>query len=188
MWRSSLRVLSLAGGVAAAGCADHGSYHVSWYFTGEDTTVPGFKPACGAHGVDSIRVTGKNTGGDADTFVALCTAGELTQTVQVGSWTFQVHQVDVRGGPIAPPMLDANGQVVVDDARNPIPTPDPTATADVSKDVTVQLDPNPVELAVRPACSDGVDNDGDHRVDLDDPDCMGNSNTTTESPPSPQAE
>ena len=183
-WRSSLRVLSLAGGLAAAGCADHGSYHVEWQFAGGEPAASG----CGAHGVDSIRVTGKNTGGDTDTFVALCTAHELTQTVPVGSWTFQVHQIDVRGGPITPPMLDANGQVVVDDVGNPIPTPDPTATGDISKDVTVPLDPKTVELAVRPACSDGVDNDGDGRVDLDDPDCMGNPDTTTEWPPPPQAD
>jgi hypothetical protein len=35
-------------------------------------------------------------------------------------------------------------------------------------------------LASRPACSDGVDNDTDGRIDLDDPDCGNNPFGTTE--------
>jgi hypothetical protein len=42
------------------------------------------------------------------------------------------------------------------------------------------LDPEPVVLTPRPECSDGVDNDGDGRVDVDDPDCMGDPNRTAE--------
>jgi hypothetical protein len=176
MRRSLLRVLCVAGGVAAAGCADHGTYTLKWTFIG------GTDPAidCGKHGVDSVRVIGMNTGGDGETFAALCTDGGVTHSVPVGNWTLGVHQVDVRGLPIAPLTLDDQGQVVLDADGHPIPAPDPTATGDVAKDRTMPLDPEPVVLTPRPECSDGVDNDGDGRVDVDDPDCMGDPNRTAE--------
>jgi hypothetical protein len=158
--------MALAGGVAAAaGCSDHGTYQVAWQFAGADPQT-----GCGQHGVDSIRVIGTNGGGDTDNFVALCTAYQLSQSVPVGTWTFAVHQIDVRGVPIDP--KDDQGNLLA-----------PTAAGDVGKDQTIWLDPMTVELTPRPACSDGIDNDGDGRVDLDDPDCMGDSNGTSEAPP-----
>ena len=33
-WRSWFPILSLAGGLSAAGCTDHGSYSVTWTFVG----------------------------------------------------------------------------------------------------------------------------------------------------------
>jgi hypothetical protein len=163
-WRVWMRVMFLAGGVAAGGCADHGTYQVSWQFAGADPNT-----GCGEHGVDSIRVIGRDSAGDNDNFVALCTAYQLSQSVPVGTWTFEVHQIDVRGVPIDPK----------DDQGNLLP---PTATGDVIKDQPVWLDPMPVQLTPRPACSDGIDNDGDGRVDLDDPDCAGDPNGTSEAP------
>jgi hypothetical protein len=163
-WRSWFPILSLAGGLSAAGCTDHGSYSVSWTFIGDD---PG-AVRCGFHGVDTIHVTGASTAGDGEDLIALCAPGGLSHEVPVGDWTFTFHQLDVRGRPIMP--TDAQGQ----------PVPEPTATATVSKDATSDLDPNTVELTPRPECGDGIDNDGDGRIDLDDDDCAGDPNTATE--------
>jgi hypothetical protein len=160
MRRSLLQVLCVAGvAVALGACQDQGSYTVSWQFAGGEPAATG----CGAHGVDSIRVLGTSTGGDTDNFAVLCTAGQVTHSVNVGSWTFAVRQVDVRG-------------------RGIDPVDPPTAAGDVVKDRNVVLTPDTVELTPRPACSDGVDNDNDGRVDLDDPDCMGDLNGPSECP------
>jgi hypothetical protein len=158
------RVLCLAGGLLAAGCGDYGSYHLIWEF--EDGSA---QAGCGLHGVDSIRVTGTNDQGDGDDATTLCAAGKFVHSVPVGTWTLTVRQIDVRGLPI--PLVDAQGY----------PLPDPTRMVAVAKDVETVVEPSrPVVLAVRPACSDRIDNDGDGRVDLDDPECGGSSSTTTE--------
>jgi len=162
-WRSWFPILSLAGGLSAAGCADHGSYSVTWTFVGGEGAPSG----CGRHGVDTIHVTGANTAGDGEDLIALCAPGALSHSVPVGDWTFTFHQLDVRGRPIMP--VDAQGQVV----------PDPTATATVLKDKPLES-PLTVELAARPECSDGIDNDCDGRVDMDDDDCTADPNTATE--------
>ena len=86
----------------------------------------------------------------------------------VGDWTFTFHQLDVRGRPITP--IDAQGQ----------PVPDPTATAHRREGHTVISTRCTVELTPRPECSDGIDNDCDGRIDLDDEDCTGDPNTATE--------
>jgi hypothetical protein len=163
-WRSWFPILSLASGLSAAGCTDHGSYSVQWTFIGDE---PG-AVRCGLHGVDTIRVTGASTAGDGEDVISLCAPGVFTHEVPVGDWTFTFHQLDVRGRPITP--IDAQGQ----------PVPDPTATGTVSTDTTSDLDPGTVELTARPECSDGIDNDRDGRVDLDDADCAGDPNTATE--------
>jgi hypothetical protein len=163
-WRSWFPVLSLACGLAsAAGCTDHGSYQASWTFVGNEAAGTG----CGLHGVDTIHVTGASTAGDGEDLIAVCAPGGLTHEVPVGDWTFTFHQLDVRGREIVP--TDAQGQ----------PVPAPTATATVVKDKTIDP-PLPVELTPRPECSDGIDNDTDGRVDLDDADCAGDPNTATE--------
>ena len=95
IWRSGLLVLSLAGGLSAAGCADHGSYSVTWTFVGGEAAGSG----CGLHGVDTIHVTGANTAGDGEDLIAL-RAWRASHSVPVGDWTFTFHQLDVRGRPI----------------------------------------------------------------------------------------
>jgi len=162
-WRSWFPILSLAGGLSAAGCADHGSYSVTWTFVGGEAAPSG----CGLHGVDTIHITGANTAGDGEDVIALCAPGAFTHEVPTGDWTFTFHQLDVRGRPIMP--TDAQGQVV----------PDPTATATVTKDKTLDP-PLTVELAPRAECSDGIDNDCDGRVDMDDEDCASDPNTAKE--------
>jgi hypothetical protein len=165
MWRSLFCLLSVGGVAATAGCTDHGTYQVAWKFFGTDAFQPG---DCGAHGVDSIRLIGSDTAGDGDNFSVLCTLGQATQSVTVGTWTFAVHQIDVRGLPIDPPQ-DLGGA--------------PTATGDIPKDRTVMLDPPLIDLTPRPQCSDGIDNDCNGRVDLDDPSCAGDPNGAVEYTP-----
>lgn len=173
MWRSWSRMLCLAGGLWAVGCTDYGSYSLSW-------TFPPVEPAgtdelaatgCGKHGVDSLRVTGMSTEGDGEDVTTLCAAGSFAHSVPVGSWTFTVQQLDVRGRPITP--TDAQGY----------PVPDPTAAATIATDRDTPLYPDGLVLTPRPACDDGVDNDGDRRVDHDDlvdPECAVVANTPAE--------
>jgi len=167
MWRSWSRLLCLAGGLWAVGCTDYGSYRVSWTFAGD----PPEEVRCGQHGVDSLRLTGMSTEGDGAEVTTLCTTAQpFSHSVPVGTWTFTVQQLDVRGTPIKP--KDAQGYEV----------PDPTATATIAVDTETPLDP-PIVLTPRSACEDGVDNDGDGRVDLDDlvdPECVGAANAPAE--------
>ena len=168
MWRSWSRMVCLAGGLWAVGCTDYGSYSVSWTFGSAEPAAP---IDCGLHGIDSIRLTGTSTEGDGAQVTTLCTAHQpFTQSVPVGTWTFKVQQLDVRG---RPPM-DAQGY----------PLPEPTATATITVDTETPLDPPLIMLTPRPACGDGVDNDADGhpdgRVDLDDPDCAGSASTPAE--------
>jgi hypothetical protein len=163
-WRSWSRIFCLAGGLSAVGCTDYGSYKVSWTFVGDGPE----EVRCGQHGVDSLRVTGMSTEGDGEDVTTLCAPGSFAHSVPVGTWTFTVQQLDVRGTPIKP--TDAQGYEV----------PDPTATASVAADTERAVDPTPIMLTPRPACDDGVDNDLDGRVDLDDPECDGSSNTPSE--------
>ena len=157
MRRSWLSIFCLAGGVSAAGCTDYGGFEVAWQFVGGEAANTG----CGQHGVDSIRVIGTNAEGERGDIAATCAEGRLEHSVPVGSWTFSIRQLDVRGQPTD---LDANGD----------PTA-PTASAVITDGATVMLDPGTVELTFRPACGDGVDNDNDGRVDLDDPQCVDSS-------------
>ena len=153
MRRSWLWMLCLAGGLSAAGCTDHGSYTLSWKFPDDEASR-----GCGLHGVDAIRVTGANTEGDHEHVIAVCSDGQLSHSVPVGSWTFNVNQLDVRGRPIE--VFDADGA--------PVPAPMPAAV--IAEDASVTFEP--VELIPRPTCADGVDNNRNGRVDLDDPDCQ----------------
>jgi hypothetical protein len=167
MNRRRLAIVCALGALAIAGCTDHGTYRVSWSFPDAEAGV-----GCGQHGVDSIHITGASSKGDSDDVVALCagrqTPRAFTQEVPVGSWTFTFRQLDVRGALIT--VLDDQGQ----------PVPDPTATGTVAADTTTDLDPATIVLTPRPVCSDGVDNDRDGRIDLDDPECGGDPNGAAE--------
>jgi hypothetical protein len=163
--------------LTVAGCQKTGGYTLTWFFeTADDAHI-----ACGAHGVDGIRVTGASTEGDGEDVTAVCAAGGLTHSVPIGTWTFMVHQLDVRGREIVVIQLDAYGKPVVDQYDQQVPVPNPTTTpTNIGEDATVMFDS--IMLAARPACSDGVDNEPepDGRVDLDDPDCKGDEFGATE--------
>ncbi len=56
-------------------------------------------------------------------------------------------------------------------------TPEPTATATATGTVEVTTTPT-ITATPQPKCSDGVDNDGDGKVDLDDPGCSNDDDDT----------
>jgi hypothetical protein len=119
--------------------------------------------ACAAHGVFGIDVGGVSTGGDTDQAITLCTPGLLVRGVPPGTWTLTVRGLDASGSFKTPAdSLVLNTTVTGVVVNNGATT-----------DVTVVLTP-------QPACSDGIDNDHDGRVDLDDPDCGGDPNHNAE--------
>ena len=71
----------------------------------------------------------------------------------------------------------------------PIDEPDAIAPADATAPGIAITDGGlatfSVTLEARPACRDGIDNDRDGRVDLDDPDCAGQAEWDDESRPPP---
>jgi hypothetical protein len=150
--------LSLLAPLAAGGCRQDGTLQVSWDFVGDEAPAG----ACGQHGVDSILILGTDTGGDGTRAVTLCTPGFRRVSVPEGTWTVAVSMLDFQGATISG--ADPN-----------VPSPGGTAvvTLDAPGTVSVHLQPPP-------ACSDGVDNDRDGRVDLDDPDCQNDPSGTAE--------
>ena len=154
--RPLLFSLILIGGTLAAGCTTEGSYRLSWMFANDEPAAAG----CGAHGVDAVRITGGNTAGDSEDIVAVCSDGEIVRTRPIGTWNLVVHQVDVRGAQIN--VADQN-----------------IADVMIAEDAVFDIQP-PVVLEARPQCDDGVDNDRDGRLDIDDPECAGDPMGTTE--------
>ena len=148
--------------LAMASCKQDGSYRVSWSFMPATSTSPSENAAsgCGQHGVDGILVTAVDTSTDSDRVLAICTLGQVTRGVPVGTWAFQVQAVDAQGAVIAAVApMQVLDQTVVDGQTTDVPQ---------------------VTLSYPPACQDGIDNDGDGRVDLDDPGCAGDPNGTHE--------
>ena len=154
--RPLLFSLILLGGTFAAGCTTEGSYRLAWMFANDEPAAAG----CGAHGVDGVRITGGNSDGDSEDIVAVCSAGEIVRTRPVGRWNLVVHQVDVRGTAINVPDQSIADVVIAEDA-----------VTDVLPVVV---------LEARPQCDDGVDNDRDGRLDIDDPECAGDPMGATE--------
>lgn len=162
MSRSLAPGLCAMAALAMAGCTQDGSYRVTWNFLA--TADPGAPvqsaaEGCGQHGVDAIFVTASDTNADGDQVLAICTLGQVNRPVPAGTWSIQLQAVDAQAtliGSIAPQMVSG---VVADGA-------------------VIEL--GLVTLTPRPACDDGIDNDGDGRVDLDDPDCVGDPSGTHE--------
>lgn len=162
--------------LAVAGCHHDGSIQVSWVF---DDGVGGQQSAadgCGQHGVDSVLISSFDTGSDSDQVQALCAPGVVTRSVPAGTWTVTVQALNPQGALI---QADAGPAPPADGGANP-PTDggvNPTGFLLIQTQfgLVVTDDGPPVSVAVTfnplPACMDGVDNDGDGRVDLDDPDC-----------------
>jgi len=163
MFRGSLCVLGLACLLAVAGCAQDGTVNVTWDFLGTEPAASG----CGQHGVDSMLLTGVDSGGDGLRQVFLCTPGQASASVKPGNWSVALAMLNYQGTLMEPPATDAYGN----------PTPDTTGMVQVSESVPGEV---LIHLTPVPACRDGVDNDRDGRVDLDDPDCQNNPDGASE--------
>jgi hypothetical protein len=162
MFRGWVRALGFASALAAGGCAQEASLNVTWDFQGTEPASSG----CGQHGVDSVLLTGTNNNGAALRQVVLCTPGQTTASLDQGSWSVALAMLDFQGT-LMEPSVDASG-------NSP---PDPIGTAQVSNQLPGAV---LIHLTPVPACRDGVDNDGDGRVDLDDPDCQNNPDGVSE--------
>lgn len=147
MVRRSAVLLVVLAALAGVGCSQDGTVDVTWDFGGNEPASSG----CGQHGVDSIIVSGVDSGGDGVRVATLCPPGARRVEVPSGTWTIQVSMFDFQGQPVNTDQPDPTEMVVV--------------STDCPSAVNVHLTPPPV-------CSDHVDNDGDGRVDTADPDCV----------------
>lgn len=157
-WACALGLACLAVG----GCKQEASLNVTWDFLGTTPASSG----CGQHGVDSILLTGTDNNGGALRQVVLCTPGQTTASLDAGNWTVALAMLDYQGTPMEP-SPDAYGN----------PPPAPQGTAQVTNEVPGAV---LIHLTPVPACRDHVDNDGDGRVDLDDPDCQNDPDGVSE--------
>ena len=98
--------------------------------------------------------------------VVSCGPGTFTGKLSQGTWTLALTSLDAEGNEKEPA---ASGLL-----RGAVQTP-----FDV-KDGELTVVADRVVLQPLPECRDGVDNDHDGRVDLDDPDCAGNPEGTAE--------
>ena len=157
-WRAAL----LCGGVILVGCSSHGSYQVSWTFLaasppGAESPPPLSPGDCGKYGVSAIAITATSTDSDRDDGTVACAPGRVTRQLSPGTWILALAAVDAEGHLKAPSDPDyLRGQ--------------PPGPVVVVEDQLVVV-ASPVFLKPLEQCRDGVDNDRDGRVDLDDPDC-----------------
>jgi hypothetical protein len=136
------------------GCASEGSYEVRWSFG--DPALAAFQAGdCGAHGVSAIAIAGRRDDGTVDNPVASCGPGSFTRKLATGTWTLALTAVDAAGQAKTPDQNYLRGGI----------------TIVVPEDQVGGTDQGPVVLLPLPACQDGVDNDCDGRVDLDDLGC-----------------
>jgi hypothetical protein len=161
-WALGLATASL---LATAGCTQSGSYRLSWVFL-VDGTLESSAAACSQHGIDSILATGTDDAGDAQQVIALCVPGQFSGSAAPGTWSFAFQMLDAEGAPVGP----------VSPPGEPVLPSVPAGPATVSVDgPTAEF---AVQLTPPPECNDGIDNDGDGRVDLADPDCSDLSGAT----------
>jgi hypothetical protein len=159
-------VLVLAALAGSAGCGPNGSYTLSWFIAGE-TRSDAY--GCASHGVDGIQVQALHaaSGDPADLVIFPCAPHFGEHKMHGGDYVLQVTPINAHGDRLTDPRTGV-------------------AIAPVEVAVTVPSDgtvtPDPVTLTPNPACSDGVDNDGDGLIDLADPDC-GNALGESEAPP-----
>jgi hypothetical protein len=171
MSRSLALGLSAAAALAIGGCRQNGTLQVNWSFREDATTTQIAASGCGQHGVDAILVTVTDASGDDLQVTAICPPGQVSRSVPTGTWTGLLQALDAQGAVIHSPI----------DPSNPSQIP-----LVLSEPVTIQvIDDGPptagvVTFTPLPACSDGIDNDGDGRVDLADPDCGNDPNGTHE--------
>ncbi|HVR63135.1 MAG TPA: hypothetical protein VMU50_14630 [Polyangia bacterium] len=169
--------------LAGAGCHSDGTVQLSWTFAGDGDTSA---LTCAQRGVFSIWVTGASLDGDGDSEEVPCAPGVFTQSVHASTWSFTVLGLDQSGcyrgnrllgtGDAGAGADATDGGAALSSSSVCRPTSDlgllaaRVAPIEIPKDKTT---PIAVTLASLPTCSDGVDNNGDGRVDLDDPVCHG---------------
>jgi hypothetical protein len=147
----------------ASGCGSDGSYTVTWAFfmSADSPSVPVFAPGdCGKVGVTAIAITATN-GGSQDRPVVACAPGGSTRSLTPGTWTLVLTALDAEGHLKDPP--DSGVLPAASNDTQPV-------MVSVTEGQTTIVEGR-VYLQPLPQCRDGVDNDHDGRVDLDDPDC-----------------
>jgi hypothetical protein len=159
--RSRIRTLGfcLVGAAAmAGGCSNNGSYRVEWQFRNPPLQFQ--TGDCGLAGVSGIGIAATRSDGAQSAIAVPCALGFYDGSLDQGSWTT-----------LALVALDASGQVKEppDSGRLRGQTTSPVEIHAGEKAAPIP----PILLPPLPQCRDGVDNDLDGRVDLDDPDCAG---------------
>jgi hypothetical protein len=166
--RAAALVLLLAAAAGSAGCGPNGSYTLPWFVAGE-TRSDAY--GCSSRGVDGVQVQAlhASSGEPADLVLFPCAPHFGEHKIDAGDYILQVTPLNARGERLTDPRTGV--------AIAPV-----EVTVKVPASGTINLDP--VTLTPNPACSDGVDNDGDGLIDLADPDC-GNAVGESEAPPPP---
>jgi len=159
--RFVLCLLGAGASVALGGCNNNGSYRINWQFA--DSFQPG---DCGRVGVAGIGITATKSDSSQSAISVPCGLGFYDGSLEAGSWTLALVALDATGQDKEPPgsgLLrgQAAGPVEIRTGEHAAPIP-------------------PVTLMPLPQCRDGVDNDLDGRVDLDDADCAGNPDLSSE--------
>ncbi len=156
--RLASRLLTAGVGVfaLAGGCSNSGSYTLKWQFA-----TAGFMPGdCGRVGVSGIGIAATRSDGSQSSIAVPCGLGFYGGSLDAGSWTLALVALDATGNPKEPLSTGTNL------LRGQTASPVEIHTGEQAASIPAVL------LPPLPQCRDGVDNDLDGRVDLDDPDCL----------------
>jgi hypothetical protein len=151
---SRLLTVGVGVGVLAGGCSNSGSYTLSWRFA--DTFQTG---DCGRVGVTGIGIAATRSDGAQSSIAVPCGLGFYDGSLDAGSWTLALVALDATGNPKEP--LSTGTNLLRGQTASPVEIHTGEQAADIPS----------VLLPPLPQCRDGVDNDLDGRVDLDDLDC-----------------
>ena len=124
---------------------------------------------CGLAGVSGIGIAATRSDAAQSTTAVPCALGFYDGSLDEGSWTLALVALDASGQPKEPP---GSGLL-----RGQTASPVEIHTGEQAAPIP------PIVLPPLPQCRDGVDNDLDGRVDLDDPDCAGNPDGPAECVP-----
>ncbi len=167
----SSRGLLLVALLATAACGSDGEYELSWRFAdvaGQPVKFSALE--CGAHGVEAFEVIEQREGGSLKRFVAPCGRGGVTRSVSAGRIQVFLNALNLDGHVQQRP-----------DSKKAVTAESPVFSVDASGPPVAVV----ITVVPLPACGDGVDNDRDGRVDLDDPDCAGLLGGASEAPAAP---
>ncbi len=166
-----LASLLVAGaGAVLGGCSNSGSYTLRWQFADQFESGD-----CGRVGVSGIQIAATRSDGSQSTIAVPCALGFYDGSLDQGSWTLSLVALDASGKPKEPapgcqPTVPPGTTVLRGQTASPVEIHAGEQAAPIQ----------PVFLPPLPQCCDGVDNDRDGRVDLDDSDCADDPNGTAE--------